>query len=141
MSWNFGSAGVYRHPVVTRAPAPAVAALDLGAAGAALVKVINETENVTEATLALLTLVRLVAETENIPEAVAALLTMVRLTNETEQVTEATLALRTLVRFANEMSESRSFAGFRSKPICFSIKRVIRRQTLASGSSLILQSA
>ena len=78
------------------------------AGGAALVKIVNETEEVSEGIIRRMSMTRLVNENEEISEGILRPMSMRRIVNETEQITEGIvrpLAMRRIVNETEEISE------------------------------------
>lgn len=71
-------------------------------AGEDLVKVINETEQITEGIVKLSGLIRIIDETENLTEGTIRVRDLVRILNESEQVSEGIIRSRDLVRIIDE---------------------------------------
>lgn len=71
-------------------------------AGAALVKIINETVNISEGANKIIGLVKNVNETLNISESLNRVIGLVRNINETANISEANNRIMSLVRLVNE---------------------------------------
>jgi len=76
------------------------------AVGVNFVKIVNETEAITEGTVDVRALVRVVDETEAIPETTVDVRALVRVVDETEAVPETTVDVRSLVRVVDETEET-----------------------------------